>query len=115
MPPADFAFLNVKAIVIACVGSFRQLFVTSQNQHQRRQADQRVMHRGLPLYVFSRTLPPKLPRSDMQWPLPNKKGGSETSIAPLGRTYRDCDLSVPDVALSRSKTDRHGYNVTAEP
>lgn len=44
------------AIVIACVSSFRQLFVTDQNQHQYRrpgQSSSTITHRGLLHYFRS--------------------------------------------------------------
>lgn len=53
-----FPFLNVSvvdafhaAIIIACVASFRQLFITTQNQHQYRKTSDSTSRRGLLSYL----------------------------------------------------------------
>ncbi len=100
------------AIIIACVSSFRQLFVTDQNQHQYRRSGQSssiATHRGLPHYFRSlrgkcpscvsgsNTEPGTIPsnRYHASW----HRLDSKPQIVPLGGIHISKDNSISSGTL----------------
>ena len=74
------------AIVIACVASFRQLFVTAQNQHQYRKAGEGGSRKGLISYIRSKLRTSRSKEAHPSWPSSHSgfsaSGGKVGSRAP---------------------------------
>ena len=100
------------AIIIACIASFRQFFVTKQNQDQRRRTGQlstRTTRRNMFGYFRSSRgtgkAPSKISGSRIKWAtIPTVKGqsswdrlDSKTQIAPLDGIHVSQDISISGI------------------
>jgi hypothetical protein len=112
---------SLTAIIIACVASFRQLFVTSQNQHLFGQSSSNVTpRRGLLYFLRSASKTKFSSKSDSRnqsnWGgRPSSDGvsskRSETNILPLDSVHVQSTFEVTSMTTKEQKVPTQDYNI----
>ena len=99
-------FSLLAAIIIACVASFRQLFVNTNNQRKQPKASGSSSRRGLLSYLKYRYRSTRKGKSgiEIQDGDSSDRWGSKTHIVPLDSIHVGYNLSVP---VSKFGQDEH--------
>lgn len=105
------------AIIIACVASFRQLFVSTQNQHQFGGPSESTPRRSLLSYLRFRSKFSNSSGSHTKWPTSHgrrqdllAKADSQTHIVPLDGIHVSHNVHISNTTSENTKATQQHVN-----